>query len=141
MWWFGAGRVPPEPFEASAMPTSAASSRAASETPSHVGAALDPSRMPGLSGEEGVRLYYDALERLGSAVDRGTITYADYRHRVGAIHAWLAERHIYATPHPDFVWPPRDASDSDRHLSGGADSEYLAATRDANSPTHWLDNP
>jgi hypothetical protein len=68
--------------------------------------------MPGLAGEEGIRLYYDALKRLVSAVDRGTITYADYRRRVEAIHAWLAKRHIYTTPHPDFVWRPRDASDS-----------------------------
>jgi hypothetical protein len=72
----------------------------------------DPSRMSGLAGEEGVRLYYGALERLGSAVDRERITYTDYRHRVDAIHAWLAERHIYTTPHPDFVRQAADASDS-----------------------------
>jgi hypothetical protein len=68
--------------------------------------------MPGLAGEEGIRLYYEALERLGSAVDRGTITYPDYRHRIEVIHAWLAEHHIYATPHRGSVRRPRDASDS-----------------------------
>jgi hypothetical protein len=40
------------------------------------------------------------------------ITRPDYLHRFDAIHAWLAEHHIYTTPHPAFVWRPPDASDS-----------------------------
>jgi hypothetical protein len=68
--------------------------------------------MARLSGDEGIRLYYEALERLRSAVDSGMITRPAYLHRFEAIHAWLAEHHIYATPHPAFVWRPRDASDS-----------------------------
>jgi hypothetical protein len=81
-------------------------------TPPVAAQRYDPSRMPGLAREEGIRLYYEALERLRSAVDRGMITHPDYLHRFEAIHAWLAEHHIYTTPHPDFVWRPRDASDS-----------------------------
>lgn len=68
------------------------------------------SGVPAPAGDDGLSLYFEAVVRLRRAAERGAITPADYRRRLEAIHAWLAERNVHVTPDPALIWRPDGGS-------------------------------